>query len=117
MDTADFESPDPASRLDFGAVEVDKKLVGVSHRWRDWSRESDVSRHALQLCKFSASVRHRIYGTTLTTRARGPVRKSRTCGKFSMPLDAKRLVGVEQYAETSRLISLMRDFCNGPVWE
>ena len=55
---ADFDRPFPVRSVDDGAVEVDKKLVGVGNSGRNGSCEADFANHESERCKFGASKRH-----------------------------------------------------------
>jgi len=61
VDAAHFDAPGSTGCLEFGAVEVDKKLVRVGYRRRDGAGEASFSNHARQSCKFGTSVKRAIY--------------------------------------------------------
>ena len=46
MDAADFDAPGSTGCFDLGAVEVDKKLVGVGYSRRDGASKAGFSNHA-----------------------------------------------------------------------
>jgi len=61
VDAADFDAPGSTGHVEFGTVEVDKKLVRVGYRRRDGAGEASFSNHARQSCKFGTSVKPAIY--------------------------------------------------------
>jgi len=65
MDAADFDAPGSTGCFEVGAVEVDKKLVGVGYGRRDGATEASFSNHANNSCKSSTSVMCVNYGPIL----------------------------------------------------
>jgi hypothetical protein len=62
MNATDFDAPLAVRRLEYGTVEVDKKLVGVGNSGSDRTSEADFSSHVCWDCKSSASMKHQRCG-------------------------------------------------------